>query len=407
MKNSQALVVQQVEEQTTMRINEEEAVEQSTIAHISPSEVPPLPTYTTQEAVNDEQPTKVVVEVVSPPRATVNIDEECSLATQLDEGELMPIEEVVGSFSNESDPEAECDRIWTWRNWRVLKLEVLKAKVNEMDFEEAFALKWFNIEDIYEALNPCFIEKGRLQKMSSSFKDKGRVETEDGGDNEDDGEDANEEQFQKDILQAKMISRLQTNLPQGEPSTKIEERIDEEDGLYEDELVEFEPSPSYTPIVKALDVEDEDEEDSISGLTVGLEAIRGDIKAPTEPSEKLVIEATIVLLERETGKLPKPTTEQLHQPTTEELPVEIGQSPSEQLNEGTEELHRDGDSAELLDEPSEQLALGFVRIPVRRAVNEYTMLSPSSSDSFDNYLNFSSLVHKSQSKKRKRSDFEE
>lgn len=40
-------------------------------------------------------------------------------------------------------------------------------------------------------------------------------------------------------------------------------------------------------------------------------------------------------------------------------------------------------------------------------VNDYTMRSPSSSYSFDSYLNFSSPVHKYQSKKRKRIEFEE
>lgn len=57
-----------------------------------------------------------------------------------------------------------------------------------------------NTDNVYEALNPNFIEETRLQKMSSTFKDKGKSVIVDEGDDEEDGGDVNEEQFQRDIL---------------------------------------------------------------------------------------------------------------------------------------------------------------------------------------------------------------
>lgn len=118
-----------------------------------------------------------------------------------------------------------------------------------MDEEENFVLNWLNTEDIYEALNPSFIEEIRLKKMSSSFKDKGKGIMVD----EEEEMDVNEEQFQRDLQQAKMISRLQTTLPEGEPSTR--DGVDIEDGNFEEELVDFEPPPSHTYTVPASDFE--------------------------------------------------------------------------------------------------------------------------------------------------------
>lgn len=69
------------------------------------------PTQQIQGVVDDLTIRRHVVEVVSPPRANVDIDEECALATQLDECGLMPTEEV-GNFSNEPDLEAKFDRVW-------------------------------------------------------------------------------------------------------------------------------------------------------------------------------------------------------------------------------------------------------------------------------------------------------
>lgn len=72
----------------------------------------------------------------------------------------MPTEEVVGSFSNEPDLDIEFDGVYSWRNWRVTKLDELKSKINIMDAKEVFSLQWLNTEDLYEALNPNFIERG-------------------------------------------------------------------------------------------------------------------------------------------------------------------------------------------------------------------------------------------------------
>lgn len=93
-------------------------------------------------------------------------------------------------------------------------------KINEMDNEEAFALQWLNTYDIYETLNPSIIEEIKLQKMSSTIKDKGKAVV---VDDEDEEEVVYEEQFQRNLLQAKMISRLQTSLPDGKPSIRFEE----------------------------------------------------------------------------------------------------------------------------------------------------------------------------------------
>lgn len=91
----------------------------------------------------------------------------------------------------------------------------------------------------------------------------------------------NEEQFQRDLLHAKMISMLQTTLPEREPSNRA--KVDMEDGIFEDELIDYEPSPSHTQIVLASDFEEENEEDVVSGLVVGLEAVGGEKEVPTKP----------------------------------------------------------------------------------------------------------------------------
>lgn len=93
----------------------------------------------------------------------------------------------------------------------------------------------------------------------------------------------NEEQFQRDLQQAKMISRLQTTLPEGEPSTRA--GIDVEDGLFEEELVDFEPSPSHTQTILVYNFQEE----IVSALVMGLEAIGGEMDAPTEHSRELSV----------------------------------------------------------------------------------------------------------------------
>lgn len=78
----------------------------------------------------------------------------------------MGTDEVVGNFTNESDVEAECERVYTWRNWRVSHLEEIKEKLDMMWDEELFALKWLEADDIYQALDLVFIEEKRVQKLS-------------------------------------------------------------------------------------------------------------------------------------------------------------------------------------------------------------------------------------------------
>lgn len=140
-------------------------------------------------------------------------------------------------------------------------------------------LKWINTEDIYEALNPSFIEEVRLRKMSSNLKDKGKAVV----DEVEEEENVHEEQFQRDLLQAKMISRLQTTFLEGEPSRRTDD--DAKDGLYEEELLYFEPSPSHTHTVLASEFEEGErsEEEIIYGLVVGLKEIRGEKEAHVGP----------------------------------------------------------------------------------------------------------------------------
>lgn len=163
-----------------------------------------------------------------------------------------------------------------------------------MDGEETFALEWLKTNDIYEAINPSFIEETRLRKMSFVDKGKGKVVKDDDDVEE---EDVNEERFQQELLKAKMISRLQTSLPEGEPSTRFEK----EDGLYEEELVDFEPTPPRSPTVVLSEIEEEGEA-IVSGFVVGLDAVGGNVEAPTCTFGELAVETTITLLKSGTEK---------------------------------------------------------------------------------------------------------
>lgn len=88
----------------------------------------------------------------------------------------MGTNEIVGSFTNEQDVEVECKRIYTWRNWRVSHLVEIKNKLSEMWDEDLFVLQWLNANDIYQALDPSFIEEVRSHKLSiRGVKGKGVV----------------------------------------------------------------------------------------------------------------------------------------------------------------------------------------------------------------------------------------
>lgn len=130
---------------------------------------------------------------------------------------------------------------------------------------------------------------------------------------------------------------------------------------------------------------------------------------------------------------------------TGELQVEVEMSPSEQTHDEeaakvnqdgesemlpvqeTEQLNREAVSEELDEEETRELTIGLVRKvarqqvhrveiqevttqtePIRRVDHEYTVRSPSSSNSLDSFLHSPSLqADKHQSKWRKRSDFED
>lgn len=237
------------------------------------------------------------------------------------------------------------------------------------DEDEKFLLKWLNTKDIYEALNPSFIEEFRLQKMPSSFKDKGKAVMEE-PEKEEDG-DVNEEQFQRDLLHAKMISRLHITMSEGEPSNIGD--VDVEDGLFEEELVDYEPSPSHTQTILAYDFEgEENEEEIVYELVVGMEAVGGEKEDPAEPTNTLSVKVQAAPPESETEKLPETElvlgqSEELQEPTPEfiqtgELQEEARKSPSKQVHiEETVELNRSVDSEMLPEEETGQYALEFVR----------------------------------------------
>lgn len=72
----------------------------------------------------------------------LNLDAKYALATQLEEhGHLLDTTEVVSSFENEPDVEAECERVHQWRNWR-LHLEEIRDRLSPMSEEEKIALQW-------------------------------------------------------------------------------------------------------------------------------------------------------------------------------------------------------------------------------------------------------------------------
>lgn len=193
----------------------------------------------------------------------------------------MPTDKVVGSFFNESDLEVDYERLCSWRNWRISHIEELKSRLNTK-WDEAFSLKWLEKNDIYEALNLNFIEERRLQKMSLQEKKKSKVVAVEEG--EDEEEAVIEESFQADILQATMISKLETTLPEGESSRRAKE-----EEVYKEQLMDYELTPPCTPTVILSDVE-VDDENIVSGMVVGLEAIGEDWEAPIGASKELKVE---------------------------------------------------------------------------------------------------------------------
>lgn len=69
-------------------------------------------------------------EVSTPQRAAINVDNECASVAQLEEqSNLMDTDEIVGSFVNEPDIEAECEHVHAWRNWMIPHVEEIKNKL--------------------------------------------------------------------------------------------------------------------------------------------------------------------------------------------------------------------------------------------------------------------------------------
>lgn len=73
-----------------MRIADEEAMEQTYVAPTLPTEAPPKPTKQIHGVLDDFNRIEGDNEVITPPKATIDVDEQCALAAQLDEGGLMP-----------------------------------------------------------------------------------------------------------------------------------------------------------------------------------------------------------------------------------------------------------------------------------------------------------------------------
>lgn len=113
-------------------------------------------------------------------------------------------------------------------------------------------------------------------------------------------------------MAVKMIYRLQTTLPEGEPSRRVEDEA--EDGLYEEQLVDFEPSPSHTQTVLSSEIEadNEGEEEIIFGVVVGLKAIGGEMETRNENP------LTVEIPDRESEEVPKA---ELVLVQTEEVPT--------------------------------------------------------------------------------------
>lgn len=83
----------------------------------------------------------------------------------------------------------ECERVYSWRNLRVSHLEEIKNMLSDIQDDELFALKQLEIDDIYQALNPVFIEDKRSYMLSlKNNKGKG-IEV---------AEEVNEDRFQSE-----------------------------------------------------------------------------------------------------------------------------------------------------------------------------------------------------------------
>lgn len=96
--------------------------------------------------------------------------------------------------------------------------------------EEIFTLQWLETQDIYQDLDPLYIEEKRSHKLSLKTN-KGKAIVED----QEPVVEVDEERFHDDFQRTKTISHFETILPQGE-SSRVHGDEEEED------LVDYEPS---------------------------------------------------------------------------------------------------------------------------------------------------------------------
>lgn len=113
-------------------------------------------------------------------------------------------------------------------------LAKIRDSLTHMSNKKLFALSWLEMEDVYQALDPLFIQAKRIEKLS--LKAKGKVVI------ENDELVANDDWDDDNMQLAKMIFSSGMTLPHGE-SLKVQEREQEEE---QEELVDYEPSPSVT-----------------------------------------------------------------------------------------------------------------------------------------------------------------
>lgn len=112
--------------------------------------------------------------------------------------------------------------------------------------------------------DPLFIEERRNQNLSSQRKGNEAIIEEE--------EIADEERFMENLQIVVMISTFEMTLPKEKSSKKTEE----EEEVNEKHMVDYEPSPTYTPIVVlSLEEAEEGDDEVVSCLVLRLKAMGG------------------------------------------------------------------------------------------------------------------------------------
>lgn len=68
--------------------------------------------------------------------------------------------------------------MYQWRSWRISYLDEIRDILSQMWDEDKFALQWLETQDIYQVLDPIFIEENRSHKLSLK-RDKAKAIVED------------------------------------------------------------------------------------------------------------------------------------------------------------------------------------------------------------------------------------